>query len=44
MACLVLMMLGMPDWLNTVCWLVILTTTAYSGVEYFVKNAAVFKS
>jgi len=44
MVCLVLMMWGMPNWLNTICWLVILTTTAYSGVEYFVKNAGVFKS
>lgn len=44
MVCLVLMMWGMPVWLNTVCWLVILTTTAYSGIEYFMKNAGVFKS
>jgi hypothetical protein len=44
MVCLVLMMWGIPAWLDTVCWLVILTTTAYSGIEYFVKNAAVIKS
>ncbi|NCB51233.1 MAG: CDP-diacylglycerol--glycerol-3-phosphate 3-phosphatidyltransferase [Clostridia bacterium] len=44
MVCLVLMMFGIPAWLNTVCWLVILATTAYSGIEYFIKNAGVFKS
>ena len=44
MVCFVLMMLGIPGWLNTVCWIVILATTVYSGAEYFIKNAAVFKS
>ena len=28
--------------LNTICVAVILVTTVYSGIEYFVKNAAVF--
>jgi CDP-diacylglycerol--glycerol-3-phosphate 3-phosphatidyltransferase len=44
MVCFVLMMLSLPVWLNTVCWAVILATTVYSGIEYFVKNLAVFKS
>lgn len=44
MVCFVLMMLSLPVWLNTVCWVVILATTVYSGVEYFIKNAAVFQS
>ena len=29
---------------NIVCQVVILVTTVYSGVEYFMKNADVFKS
>jgi CDP-diacylglycerol--glycerol-3-phosphate 3-phosphatidyltransferase len=44
MVCFVLMMLGIPVWLNTVCWLVVLAATVYSGVEYFAKNVSVFKS
>lgn len=40
---LCLMMLPIPGWLNTVCWAVIFVTTVYSGVEYFVKNADVFR-
>ena len=44
MVCLCLMMLNIPQWLNTVCIAVIVATTVYSGIEYFVKNAAVFKN
>ena len=44
MVCLCLMLLNIPAWLNTVCIVVILGTTVYSGVEYFIKNAAVFKN
>lgn len=43
MICLCLMFFPIPKMLNTVCWAVILVTTIYSGVEYFVKNADVFK-
>ena len=43
MVCICLMLFGIPDWLNLVCQAVILVTTVYSGIEYFVKNADVFK-
>ena len=33
---------GIPHGLNIVCQAVILVTTVYSGVEYFVKNWDVF--
>ena len=38
MVCICIMLLNIPDWLNTVCVAVIVVTTLYSGVEYFVKN------
>ena len=38
MVCIVLMFLPIPEVLNTVCVAVIVVTTIYSGVEYFVKN------
>lgn len=44
MVCFVLMLLGIPAWANTACWLVVLAATVYSGAEYFAKNAGVFKS
>ena len=37
------MFLPIPNAVNTVCWVVILATTVYSGLEYFIKNADVFK-
>lgn len=43
MVCFVLLMLPVPDWCVTACWVVVLVTTVYSGIEYFVKNAAVFR-
>ena len=36
--CIVLMFLPIPAVLNTVCVVVIVVTTIYSGVEYFMKN------
>lgn len=38
MVCIVLMLLPIPPVLNTVCVAVIVVTTIYSGVEYFLKN------
>ena len=38
MVCILLMLLPIPPVLNTVCWVIILATTVYSGVEYFTKN------
>ena len=38
MVCICIMLLSIPAWLNTVCVAVIVVTTLYSGVEYFVKN------
>lgn len=42
MICLGLMLLPIPALLNTVCVVVIVATTLYSGVEYFVQNKDVF--
>ena len=38
MVCVVLMFLPIPPAVNTICVWVIVLTTLYSGVEYFVKN------
>ena len=38
MVCLVLMFLPIPKTVNTLCVAVIVLTTIYSGVEYFMKN------
>ena len=43
MVCICLMLFGIPHWLNLVCQAVILVTTVYSGVAYFVTNWAVFR-
>ena len=42
MVSICLILFGIPHWLNLVCQGVILVTTVYSGVEYFVKNWDVF--
>ena len=42
MVCLVLMFLPIPKEVNTICVAVIVLTTIYSGVEYFMKNIKVF--
>lgn len=38
MVCIVLMLLPIPTPVNTLCVAVIVLTTIYSGVEYFMKN------
>jgi len=38
MVCIILMFLPIPAILNTLCVVVILATTVWSGVEYFVRN------
>ena len=43
MVCLALMMVFPSDVLNRVCTILILVTTVYSGVEYFMKNIDVFQ-
>jgi len=43
MVCICLILLGIPQVLNYVCQGIILLTTVYSGIEYFAKNADVFK-
>ena len=43
MVCICLMLVLHYSWLDLVCQLVILLTTLYSGVEYFIKNKHVFK-
>ena len=41
MVCLVLMFLPIGRELNTICVAVIVLTTVYSGVEYFMKNGKI---
>lgn len=38
MVCIILMFLPIPAIVNTICVAVIVLTTIYSGVEYFMKN------
>ena len=38
MVCIVLMFLPISVWINDICVAVIVLTTLYSGVEYFMKN------
>ena len=38
MVCIVLMLLPISIWINSICVAVIVLTTLYSGVEYFMKN------
>lgn len=41
MICIILMFLSIPRWLNLLCVVIIVVTTIYSGLEYFVKNQKV---
>ena len=43
MVCICVMLVFDLPWLNILCQAVILGTTLYSGVEYFLKNIAVFQ-
>lgn len=38
MVCICLMMIWNVNWLNILCWVLIVMTTLYSGGEYFYKN------
>lgn len=38
MVCVVLMLLPISPWVNSICVAVIVLATIYSGVEYFMKN------
>ena len=42
MVCICVMLVFNVPWLNILCQLVILVTTLWSGIEYFMKNKAVF--
>ena len=44
MVCICFLLVFDWHWLVILCQAVILITTVYSGVEYFLKNKAVFKS
>lgn len=41
MVCIIVLFFPVPDWANYVCMAVIVITTIYSGVEYFLKNKSV---
>ncbi len=38
-----IMMLPVPEAVTAACWIVVVLTTVYSGVEYFIKNSEVFR-
>lgn len=38
MVCICIMLLPIPPWADIACWVIIVVTTVYSGVEYFIKN------
>lgn len=42
MVCICVMLVFNVPWLNILCQLVILVTTIWSGIEYFMKNKSVF--
>ena len=44
MVCIILMLLPIPAMLNSICVAVIVLTTIYSGVEYFMKNLDVISN
>ncbi len=42
MVCICVMLVFNVAWLNILCQIVILVTTLWSGIEYFMKNKSVF--
>ena len=44
MVCICFLLVFDAPWLSILCQIVILGTTAWSGVEYFLKNKAVFRA
>ena len=42
MVCICVMLVFNVSWLNILCQIVILGTTVWSGIEYFMKNKTVF--
>jgi CDP-diacylglycerol--glycerol-3-phosphate 3-phosphatidyltransferase len=44
MVCIILMLLPIPEVVNTLCVAVIVLTTIYSGVEYVMKNIDVISN
>ena len=43
MVCIVLMLLPIPQPVNAICLAVIVLSTIYSGVEYFMKNLDILR-
>ncbi|MDR0861913.1 MAG: CDP-diacylglycerol--glycerol-3-phosphate 3-phosphatidyltransferase [Oscillospiraceae bacterium] len=43
MLCLIVMFLGLPAWGELICAALIVGTTVFSGIEYFIKNGDVLK-
>jgi len=43
MVCIILMFFPVPSWVDWICTAVIVVTTIYSGVEYFVKNKGIIR-
>ena len=44
MVCICFLLVFDAPWLSVLCQIVIIGTTVWSGVEYFLKNKAVFRA